>query len=1066
MAGKRIRNYLRLGLALLASCALLPAAEHRGMVKFAGLPLPGATVTATQGDRKLSTVTDAQGIYDFRDLPDGTWKIRVEMQCFTPVERDVAVAPGAPSPEWELKLLPFDEIKASAPAPPPPPASPAPTAAPAAAATPTTTAAAAPAPTSASGNSRKAKKTKLPKGVPPPQPANTSSGFQRAEAVASGEGARNGESTDNGANRNNAVPGEMNNATGDGFLINGSVNNGASTPFAQSAAFGNNRRGRGSLYNGGLGLTFGNSLWDARSYSITGQDTPKPAYSHVQGMANFGGPIRIPRLIERNGPNLIVNYQWTRNRNAGTSTSRVPTAAERLGDFSQSLNALGQPVRVIDPATNTPIPGNAIPQSRISPQALALESFYPLPNFTGGPQYNYQVPLVGSTHSDALQARINKPIGRKDNVFGSFGMMSTRGDSTSLFGFVDTTRALGYQISANWMRRFSLRTFLTLGYQFSRQTTHAVPFFANRQNIAAQAGITGTNQDPAYWGPPQLNFTSGIAGLSDGANSVQRFQTHSLSPSLFWAHGSHNVTIGGDIRRQQFNPVSQSDPRGTFNFTGAAAGSDFAGFLLGVPDTSSIAFGNADKYFRAGTYDAYLADDWRVSPSLTLNIGVRWEYGSPATEKYGRLVNLDVTPGFAVVAPVVAASPTGPLTGATYPASLLQPDKGGFEPRIGLSWRPLLASSMVIRGGYGIYRDTSIYFPIAARMAQQSPLSRTLSLNNAETPLTLANAFYLAPNVATNTFAVDPNFRNGYSQNWQVSLQRDLPGSLVMTATYMGTKGTRAQQQFLPNTYPTGAAGLCPSCPTGYQYLVSNGNSTREAGQFQLRRRLHNGFTASLNYTYSKSIDDAALGAGSQRGGATAAAVIAQNWLDLSAERGLSPFDQRHLANITVQYTTGMGLKGGTLLDGWRGRLMKDWTFVTTINAGSGLPLTPLYGAATRGTSVTSSIRPDYTGASLYAAPAGRFLNPAAVAAPQAGEWGNAGRNSIEGPGQFALNASMARTFRLTDRLNADFRIDATNPLNHVTFPNWNVVVSSAQFGVPSTANPMRSLQATMRVRF
>jgi hypothetical protein len=1061
MAGNRIWNSLRLALALLASCGLLAASEHRGMVKFAGLPLPGATVTATQGDKKFSTITDGQGVYDFRDLADGTWKIRVEMQCFTPVERDVAVAPGAPAPEWEMKLLPFDEIKAAAPAPapaPPPANTPAPAAA-STAAQATTTASAAPA-----QPSKKSKKTKLPKGVPPPQPANTSSGFQRAEAVASGENGKSAESTDNGAAQDQ--PAAVNAAApSDGFLINGSVNNGASTPFAQSAAFGNNRRGRGSLYNGGLGLTFGNSIWDARSYSITGQDTPKPAYSHVQGMANFGGPIRIPHLIERNGPNLVVNYQWTRNRNATTSTNRVPTAAERIGDFSQSLNALGQPVRLIDPTTNTPIPGNVIPRNRISPQAGPLLNFYPLPNFSSS-QFNYQVPLVGSTHSDALQARINKPIGRKDNVFGSFGMMSTRGDSTSLFGFVDTSRILGYQISTTWMRRFSLRTFLTLNYQYSRQTTHAVPFFAGRQNIAAEAGITGTNQDPAYWGPPQLNFTSGIAALNDGANSVQRFQTHSISPSLFWAHGAHNITFGGDIRRQQFNPVSQSDPRGTFSFTGAAAGSDFAGFLFGVPDTSSIAFGNADKYFRAGMYDAYVADDWRIGPSLTLNIGVRWEYGSPATEKYGRLVNLDVTPGFAAIAPVVASSPTGPLTGDTYPASLLQPDKGGFEPRIGFSWRPLLASSMVIRGGYGVYRDTSIYFPIAARMAQQSPLSKTLSLNNAETPLTLANAFYLAPNVATNTFAVDPNFRNGYSQNWSLSIQRDLPGSLVMTATYTGTKGTRAQQQFLPHTYPVGAAGLCPSCPTGYQYLTSNGNSTREAGQFQLRRRLHNGFTASVNYTYSKSIDDAALGAGSQHGGATAAAVIAQNWLDLSAERGLSPFDQRHLANFTVQYTTGMGLKGGTLLDGWRGRLVKDWTFLSNINVGSGLPLTPIYGAATRGTSITSSIRPDFTGASLYDAPPGLFLNPAAVTAPGPGQWGNAGRNSIEGPGQFTLSASMARTFRLSDRLNADFRIDATNPLNHVTFPSWNVVVASSQFGLPSTANPMRSLQATMRVRF
>jgi outer membrane receptor protein involved in Fe transport len=857
-------------------------------------------------------------------------------------------------------------------------------------------------------------------------------------------------------------------ASNDGYLINGSVNNGASTPFAQSAAFGNNRRGPRSLYNGNIGLVFNNAVWDARSYSITGQNTPKPDYNRVQGLASFGGPLKIPHLINRNGPNLTLNYQWTRNRNANTQTSRVPTLSERIGDFSKSLTAFGQPVTVIDPDTGIPVPGNVIPQNRISPQARTLLAFYPLPNFVSS-QFNYQIPIVGNTHSDALQGRFNKGLGRKNSINGGFGLMSTRGDNTNVFGFLDTNRSLGYQGNVSWMHRFNMRVFGTLAYSFSRQTATVLPFFAGRVNIADLAGITGTNQEPNNWGPSQLSFSSGIASLNDAQHSAQRNQTHSISPSLFWSHRSHNFTFGGDYRRIRVSPVQQTDPRGTFSFTGAAAGNDFAGFLFGVPDASSIAYGNADKYFHSNTYDMYVTDDWRISPSLTLNLGVRWDYGAPVTEKYGRLVNLDITPGFATVSPVVASDPRGLLTNTQYPDSLLSPEKTGFQPRLGLSWRPMLASSMVIRAGYGIYRDTSIYIPIAMRMAQQSPLSKSLSLNNSENPITLASGFYLAPNVATNTFAVDPNFKAGYAQNWQVSMQRDLPASLVMTATYLGIKGTRAQQQFLPHTYPTGAAGLCLSCPNGYQYLTSNGNSTRQSGQIQIRRRLHNGVTASVNYTYSKSIDNAALGGGGGGAGAgrpTAATVIAQDWLNLSAERGLSPFDQRHLVAMQAQYTTGMGIKGGTLVDGWRGRIMKDWTVVTVINAGSGLPLTPIYGAATQGTAITSTIRPDYTGASLYDSPAGRHLNPAAVTAPKAGQWGNAGRNSITGPRQFTLNASMARTFRMSERLSMDFRMDATNLLNNVTYPNWNTVVTSSQFGLPSSANAMRSLQATMRMRF
>jgi hypothetical protein len=165
-----------------------------------------------------------------------------------------------------------------------------------------------------------------------------------------------------------------------------------------------------------------------------------------------------------------------------------------------------------------------------------------------------------------------------------------------------------------------------------------------------------------------------------------------------------------------------------------------------------------------------------------------------------------------------------------------------------------------------------------------------------------------------------------------------------------------------------------------------------------------------------------------------------------------------------MQYSTGMG--GSALLSGFRGLLFKGWTVLTNITAATGLPETPSYLAAVAGTGVTGSIRPEYTGASLYAAPPGLFLNPAAYAPPPSGYWGNAGRATITGPAQFTLNASLARTFRLNDRFNADLRFDATNALNHVVYTAWNTAITNAQFGLPTAANAMRSMQATLRVRF
>jgi hypothetical protein len=354
--------------------------------------------------------------------------------------------------------------------------------------------------------------------------------------------------------------------------------------------------------------------------------------------------------------------------------------------------------------------------------------------------------------------------------------------------------------------------------------------------------------------------------------------------------------------------------------------------------------------------------------------------------------------------------------------------------------------------------NTSVYNTIAMQMAQQSPLSKSLSVANGPlNPLTMANGFNAAPGITPNTFAIDPDFRIGNAQNWQVSAQMDLPAALVATATYSGIKCTRAMQAFLPNTYPAGAANPCPSCPSGYTYLTSNGNSTRESGQFQLRRRLHNGLTATAQYTYARAYDNGALGGRGQ-----VASVIAQNWLDLSAERGPSPFDQRHQFTLQSQASSGVGVKGGALLHGWKGTAFKGWTLINNITVGSGLPVSPIYSVAVVGTGVTGPLRPDTTGVPVQSASGGRHLNPAAYAAPKAGQWGTAGRNSIVGPSQFIMNASLGRTFAE----NLDFRFDSTNVLNRVTYPSWNTVLGSAQFGLPATANAMRSLQATLRWRF
>jgi trimeric autotransporter adhesin len=1033
---KKLRNSV-LVLAWLAFSALAAASPYRGVVTYGGLPLPGATVTATQGTKTLTAVSDQDGDFQFDDLADGQWTIQVSMQLFATLKTEVTIAPKMPPANFAMKLQPEGKILSeSQPATQP---------------------------------------VEIPP-APAPALANRPPG-QQAEG-------KNGQSNAQGPPPEMPKAPSENEQSADGFLVQGSVNNAATSVYATNPAFGNTRSGIRALYTGGFAAFEQNSALDARPFAVGGIETAKPSFNDFMGVATLQGPILIP-VVHRRGPNFFVSYQWTRNSTSQILPGLVPTQAEQSGNLAGLTNALGQPVTVYNPATGKPYPNNQVP---VSPQAAALLKLFPLPNIANVAGYNYEAPKLNDSHQDSMQSRLDKALGRRDQFYGGFAFQSTRADSVNLFDFIDETGTLGINGNIHWTHRLKPRLFLFTSYTFSRLRAEVTPNFAGHVNVSGAAGITGNDQDASDWGPPALNFTSGFSAMSDTNSAFNRQQTNSASGSILYYRGKHNISIGGDFRKQQYNYDSQEDPRGGFTFTGAAtagpagsgaSGSDLADFLIGIPDTSAIAFGNADKYLREPVYDVYANDDWRVLPILTINAGVRWDYSAPISELFGRLVNLDVANGFAAVAPVVGSDPVGSLTGTHYPASLINPDRRMITPRIGMSWRPIPASTVVIRAGYGIYPDTSVYQNIVLNMAQQAPLSKSLNVgNSAACPLTLANGFTPCSAITSETFGIDPNFRVGYAQQWQLAVQRDLPFALQLTATYNGVKGTHGPQEILPNSYPLGEANPCPSCPSGFVYETSNGNSIRNAGVLQLRRRLRSGFAASLEYTYAKAIDDdaylggqghqvASSGGQAQSSSLTnPSALYAQNWLDPRADRSLSSFDERQLLYVQAQYTSGQGLEGGTLLGGWRGRALKEWTVQGNLSYGTGLPENPLYPAEVPGTGVNNLIRPDLTGAPIYSSGTVAHLNAAAYAAPVAGQWGTAGRNSITGPNQFSFTSQLARTFRPHGKWYLDFVVNSTNTFNHPTISSWINDVESTQFGVPVGANAMRTIQTEIHLRW
>jgi len=1165
-----INNLGRLFIACMAVAALL-ASEHHGIVRSNGMPVPGASVTAVKGDKKVATTTDENGMYSFPDLEDGVWTITVDMLGFGKNTKEVAVTPQAPSPEWDLKLMSAAAIKAAiaaaaAPAPAATPTAPAATASANAAPaqtpkTPATPAGAKPAATTAANNQRgnaqggRGGNQSGRNGNPSLRQAlqQGGTGFQRADVNTTGDASALPDNSND--NSFNAGGGDLSQNSGDALTINGSVSSGVGMPgqndwfggrggmmgmgmdgmggpggfggpggdnaqlgqpgqggpggfgggrgggggggFAGGrgggggpmpggfgggrggpggrggrggpggpgrgnfASFGNGRRNPRMRYNANVGFTLDNSALDAKNYSITGQDTPKPAFAKSRLTSTFGGPLKIPHLLSGEHTTFNINYSLGRTRNGQTYVGTMPTAAERAGDFSQAFDLNGKPVTILDPLSGAPFAGNMIPSNRISSQAAGLLQFYPLPNLDNpNSRYNYQTSWASVSNQDNLNTRISETINWRNQISGGLGYQRASGITPSVFNFTDTSHQSAMNANVTYSYHFTQRIINRLNFTFSRNTQQSNGFFTNVRNVSGELGITGNDQDPNFWGPPSLSFQQGgFASLSDASKSLNRAQTSALGESVIWIHGSHNFTFGGDFRRVQTNPLSQSNARGGFVFTGANTGFDFSDFLLGTPDTSSIAFGNADKYFRASWFDAYVTDDWRLSTKLSLNIGFRWDYQAPVTEKYGRLVNLDVGQFWTNPVTVCGVAIAGctPSSSAGLSSALVHADPHEFEPRVGFAYRPFTKGSMVIRGGLGLYYNTSVYQSIAQQMSQQYPLSYTVQDSSSFGPLTLANGFPIQTLNPISTFAIDPNFRIGYSEIWQIAVQNNLPRAFFATITYNGTKGTHQPQEFIPwSTPPNAPKSIYPS---NYYYQTSGGNSIYQGVSGMLQRRFRSGLSGSANYTFSRALDDASAGG---RGGSS---LIAQDWLDLDAERARSSGVREHTLSMNMQYSTGMGARGGALVSGVKGALLKDWTVTTNISMGSGAPLTPnIQSLRLGGTAITGPVRPFYTGEPLYFD--NGLLNPFAFTNPLPGQFGNAGRNILNGPASFSINASAGRIFRLGERRSADLRFESTNPINHVIYNGINTTVGNVQYGLPTSAAPMRSMSANLRFRF
>jgi hypothetical protein len=751
--------------------------------------------------------------------------------------------------------------------------------------------------------------------------------------------------------------------------------------------------------------------------------------------------------------------------------------------------------------------------------------YIPLPNLPGNYQ-NFHYVTSANSDSDDLNIRLNRSFGAapvrgrrgggrnapRNNLTFGFHYHGSGSVLTNPFPSVGgSTSVRSFDIPISYTRSIGKLTNIVRA-DFNRSRTRTQNLYAFNNNITGTLGITRVSQNPFDWGLPNLSFTN-FASLQDTTPLLTRPQTYTFSDNVIWNHGKHTVRWGGDYRRVQVNTETDGSPRGSFIFTGlntqavvngqpqTGTGYDFADFLLGLPQQTSEQFGQSD-HFHGNYWDLYAQDEWKMRANLTLNLGVRYEYVSPLTEENNLIANLDLSPGVlnpAVPLGVMPVAPIQPGRAGPYsgplPASMVRPDRNNFAPRIGFAWKPF--PKTVVRGGYGINYNTGAYQGIAQQLALQPPFATTATnIQTAPGDLTLQNGFTTTG--ITNNYAVNPNYRLGYVQIRNLDIQQQIRPTLLLNIDYTGTKGTDLDVLEAPNRTANGTA-IRISGVQAFTYENSVADSEANAGSVRLRKRLAKGFAVGGIYTFSKALDDASsIGAGATSGSNTpglgaggtgagggggssssasgsssaGASNVAQNPFDLSAERGLSSFNQTHkfTADYLLELPFGHDKRWLTDNTPWRA-VFGDWQWSGDWTIASGLPFTPRFlgniqdvNAGTNGT-----LRPDVVPGQSVSLPnpsIAEWFNTAAFVAPPAGQYGNARRNSIIGPGSKVFDMAFTKMVPLKESRMLEFRAQATNIFNIPNYSSIDTSVTSPTFGRVTAVGAMRQFTITARFRF
>jgi hypothetical protein len=860
-----------------------------------------------------------------------------------------------------------------------------------------------------------------------------------------------------------------------------------------------------------------NSDLNAQPFSLRGQTQNQPANGSNRFGVTFMSAPYIPHLTKPSGKDTVfLSLSGTRSSVPDDFYATVPTAAERGGDFSAAgLPAIYNPTTLTQFAYNGT--KNVIPPSSIVSQATALLNYFPQPNLNGDSvvdNYNYHLLTTAQTNSTQAGVRYMRSLGANASQPGrhsgyssgrhSQGQQGLRQSinfnynwSHSASDLVSVFPQLGGKSSSD---SYSVQAGYTVGYNkvtnifnanWNRSDSNRTNFFTNTSDdVAHDAGITVPNDVPLNYGVPSISLSE-LTGLSQTQPSFSISQTISASEVLAWIRHKHNIRFGGDYRRVHRDFLAGSNATGNFTFTGLftedaagdpTTGSSMADFLLGLPQSTTLNSTEAKSYLRDNVVDAFAMDDWRATTSLTLNYGVRWEFYAPYTEKYGHLADVSTNPAGGFTTETEVTTGTSGL-----PGSLVYPWHKAFRPSVSLAWRVPKLKETVLRAGFGMNYTVGQYATFASAMAHQPPFTdeqtnQEASGNTAssacartapESCFTLGKGF---PSAATlGNFALDPHFPLPYVQAWNLDIQRTLPWGIVMNLGYNGVRSNHQDTVIAPRAIPSSPLtdpsvcnGSTDCYPLNFTYEEAESFSKFNAGTVRVNKRLTGGIALGANYQYSHSIDDA--GALGSVGG-----VGVQDWQNILGELGNSTLDVRHTVSGTYLYELPFGKDKYWVTTGVGSHILEGFSVSGSFQFATGGWLSPSYQASVSSTACGTGgvMRPNLTGASVTAGGGGlhEWFNPAAYSAPVntpgfCNYFGNAPRNSIEGPGTVSNNMALSKTMQMGDTRSVEIRATMTNVFNTVQYNGVGTTVNLPTFGQVTSVNAMRAFQFTARFRF